>query len=123
MKRRGDQIARAFCADAGVARIRRGELRLVVQNARQVGELVHDDVGPRRHDGVLERLRIEHIHDRRLDASAFKLARDLGRARHAGDIVAGLKQQRRQPSSDCTARSGEKDPHAHAFSHERPDSV
>ena len=114
-KRCGDQIARAFGADAGIARIRRGELRLVVQHARQVGELMHDDVGPRRHDGALERFRIEHVDDRRLDAGRLKLARDVGRARHAGDVVAGFKQQRRQPPPDRAARSGEKNPHAHAF--------
>ena len=33
---------------------------------------------------------IEHVDDRRLDAGGFKLARDVGRARHAGDVVAGL---------------------------------
>ena len=122
-ERRGDQIARAFGADAGVARIRRGKLRLVVENARQVGELVHDDVGPRRHDGALERIRIEHVDDRRPDAGGFKLARDVGRARHAGDVVAGLQQQRRQPPPDRAARSGEENPHARAFSHERPGSI
>ena len=63
--------------------------------------------------------RIEHVDDRGLDAGGFKLARDLGRARHAGDVVAGFQQQRRQPPPDRAARSGEKNPHAHAFSLER----
>ena len=70
-----------------------------------------------------ERFRIEHVDDRRLDASGFKLARDVGRARHAGDVVAGFEQQRRQPPPDRAARSGKKNAHAHAFGHERPSGV
>jgi hypothetical protein len=98
-------------------------VRLVVENARQVGELVHDDVGPRRHDGASERLRVEHVDDRRPDAGGFKLTRDVGRARHAGDVVTGFQQQRCQPPPDGTASSGNENPHAYAFGHERPGSV
>jgi hypothetical protein len=120
---RGDQVARALGADAGVARVSGGELCLVAQNARQVGELVHDHVGSHRHDGAFERFRIEHVDDHRLDAGGFKLARNVGRARHAGDVMARLAQQRRQPPSDRAARSGKKNSHAHAFSYERPGGV
>ena len=103
-------MARAFGADARVARIGRGELHLV-EDAGQVGQLVDDDLGPRLHHGALERVGIEHVNDHGVNACGFELARRLRRARHAGDVMAGGKEQRRQAAPDRPTRAGEKDFH------------
>jgi len=76
---------------------------------------MHDDVGPRRRDGAFERVGIEHVDDRQMDAGRLKFARDVGLARHADDVVARFQQQRRQPPPDGATRSSEKNPHAHVF--------
>ena len=109
--RSGDQVARALGADTRVARISRGKLRFVTENAGQVGQLMHDDVGPGIDHGTLERARIENIDDHRPDARGLKLTRDVGRTRHADNVMTGLTQQRHQTPPDRTARSCEKNFH------------
>ena len=89
--RGGDQVARALDADARIARIGRGKLRLV-EDAGQVGQLVDHDFGPRLHHSALERAGIEHVNDGGVNARGFELARHLRRARRAGDVVSGLAQ-------------------------------
>ncbi len=89
--RGGDQVARALDADARIARIGGGELRLV-EDAGQIGQLVDHDLGPRLHHGAFERVGIEYIDDDGMHARGFEFASGCHRARHAGDVMAGLAQ-------------------------------
>src|SRR5262249_41909054 len=56
--RRGNEVARAFDADAGVLRIGRGNARLI-ELARQIGELMDDDGGLGGADRGGHRLRVK----------------------------------------------------------------
>ena len=108
--RRRDQIARAFDADARVARIRCGQ-RLLVEALRQVGQLVNNDLRLRVNGGTLERGGFVHVNDCGTHARSFQFARRIGRARRAGHIVPGRDEKWHQPPSDGAARSSKKNAH------------
>ena len=75
-ERRGDKVMRAFDADAGIAQRGGRHLRLV-EFARQVRQLVDDDVRPRLHHRALKRRGVEHVDDLGAHASRFEVARAL----------------------------------------------
>ena len=90
-ERGSDQVACTFGADACIVSIRGRHLGLV-ELARQIGELMNDDVGTRRIHGRAHRRRVEHVEDRGRDPCPLKLLRRRGRARRAGDAVTRIDQ-------------------------------
>jgi len=70
-----NQVARALDANARIAWIGRGELRLVVEGARQICQLVDDDVRLNIHHGALKRAGVEHIDGDRDNTASASSAR------------------------------------------------
>ena len=106
----GNQVARAFGADAGILRIGGNHARLI-ELARQIGELMDDDAGLGGADRRGDRLRVENIEHGRDHPCPRKLACGLGRARRAGDVVPGAQEKRHQPSADGAAGAREEYSH------------
>ena len=75
-KRRRNHVAGALGADARIPRIGGGQLRLV-EFARQVGELMDDDLGTRAADRVGHRLRVVDV-------------KNSGRCARTLDLLGGL---------------------------------
>jgi len=94
--RRGNEIARAFGADAGIVRIGGGDARLV-ELARQIGELngwtTAGFAAPTAIISAGASKTSSTAGTTPARASSLAVA---GRARHAGDLVPGAKEQRHQ---------------------------
>ena len=108
--RRGNEVARAFDADAGVLRIGRGDPRLI-ELARQIGELMDDDGGLCGADRRHQRRRVENVEHGGHHPCPRKLGCGRGRARRAGDLVPGAKQKRHQTPADGAGRAREEYSH------------
>ena len=108
--RGGDQVARTLAADAGVGGIRRRHLGLV-ELARQIGELMNDDVGTRRDHGRAHRRRVEHVKDGGHNPCPLKLLGRGGRTRRAGDAVTSIHEQWHKPPADGARGACKKDAH------------
>jgi hypothetical protein len=96
--RRRNQIARSLGADAGIVRIGRGNSRFV-EFTRQVGELMDDDLGRAARIASVTALASKTSSTAGSPRPA-RARRRFGRARSAGDLVAGLQKERHQPPSD-----------------------
>lgn len=90
--RGGDEVARAFDADTRIAWIGRTKLGLVVEGARQICQLVDDDVRLGVHHGALKRAGVEHVDGDGENTVRFERACSFPVTRHAGDAVACGKQ-------------------------------
>ncbi len=104
------QIGRAFDAQAAVGLLRRRIARCA-RRARQIRELMDDDIGARCGDGLRHGIGIEHVDHHRRDADRAQGLRLGGRAGGAGDLVIGLAQQAGQPPPDHTGGASEKHVH------------
>ena len=98
-------------ADAGVGSVGRHHLGLV-ELARQIGELMNDDVGTRRDHRRAHRRRVEHVKDGGRDPCPLKLLRRRGRTRRAGDVMTITHKQWHKPPADGARGAGKKDAHA-----------
>ena len=78
---------------------------------RSVNSADHN-LGPCLRHGAREHVGIERVDDDGVNARGFQLASGLRRARRAGDFMPSGEQQRRQASTNGTARAGEKDSHS-----------
>src|SRR6516225_2940671 len=108
--RRGNEIARAFDANAGILRISRNDERRI-ELARQIGELMDDDSGLCGADRRHQRRRVENVEHGGHHPCPRKLARGRGRARRAGDLVPGAKQKRHQTPADSAGGAREEYSH------------
>jgi hypothetical protein len=98
-------------ADTSIARVSRRKLRLVAQNARQIGELVDDDFGSHLGHRPLDGIGVEHIRNHGANAGSLKFVRHAQRARRAGHIVIGVNEQRGETPTDRAAGTREKNIH------------
>src|SRR5262249_8134723 len=109
---RGNEVARAFGADAGILRIGRDDPRLI-ELARQIGELMDDHRGLCGADRRHQRWRVEDIEHGGDHPRPRELACGRGRARRAGALVPGAKQKRHQPPADGASGTREEYSHGH----------
>jgi hypothetical protein len=110
---RGDEIGGTLDAQAGIAR-ERVEPPRRIKHLRQICQLMDDDVRPRLDDGIPQGAAFEYVHDDRFDATRLQFPGFGGRPRRSGHGVSSGKEERRKPPPDHTARSGQKNPHAHS---------
>ncbi len=103
-QRRINQVARSLDPHARVAYQSLGH-QLRLEPVRQVGELMDDDVGPRRQHRGAERGRVEDVDYGRCDSGSAQLRGPGCDARGAGHFVSGLAQQRQHPPPYRTGRS------------------
>ena len=95
---------RAYAACAAAIKLRVPSLRMralagvrrrhlgLVELARQIGELMNDDVGTRRDHGRAHRRRVEHVKDGGHNPCPLKLLGRGGRTRRAGDAVTRIHE-------------------------------
>src|SRR6266508_421949 len=117
--RRGNEVARAFGADAGILCIGRGDAR-VIEFAGQGGELMDHDLRLGGTHRRADRWRVEDVDHRGSDPGPLEFFRLLGRARGAGDLVPGAQEEWRQPPTDRTTGARKKYSHQRITTHCRP---
>ena len=82
-----------------------------VEDRRQIGELVHHHLGMGGAHRLLHRGRIEDVADDGIDAHPLQRPRLLRGAGHAGHLMTGGAQARRERPADGTRDPGDEDPH------------
>jgi hypothetical protein len=88
-----DEVPSPFLTDARIARLRCLGAALLWP-FRQVGQLLHDDLGPDGFHPIAERRRVKDIDDNGMRAGSLELRRPVGVSCRSVDLVAGIEQER-----------------------------
>ncbi len=106
--RSGEKVARSLASHPRVASTMFGNVHPIV---RQVGELVHNHLGPEARNRFTERSEVKRVADDRLGTHCCQPLSLRGGAGHTSDIMPGGDQQRHQAHTDHPSRTSHEDSH------------